>query len=139
MQLWFWVTFLQGAGFEVLPGPKGYPGAAGPKGFHGPIGPPGPGFPGPKGLHGPKGYQGSHGPSGILGRPGPPGQIPDFRDSPLVLMNPFSRCQGLNKYVAFVSQGENGLCCQDYEIGLPGPYGEPGSPGKSYSRSTYYH
>lgn len=66
--------FLQGFIFQLVHGPKGYPGSSGPKGYPGRGGPPGPGLLGPKGLHGPKGDPGLPGNPGLPGRPGPPGQ-----------------------------------------------------------------
>lgn len=66
--------FLQGFIAQVVLGPKGYPGSSGPKGYPGRRGPPGPGLPGPKGLHGPEGDPGFPGSSGLPGQPGPPGQ-----------------------------------------------------------------
>lgn len=36
-------------------------------------------------------------------------------------------------HFVFVSQGEVEQCCHDIDIGLPGPKGEQGSPGKFYN------
>lgn len=38
----------------------------------------------------------------------------------------------LTKNIIHVSPGETEKCCQEDEIGLPGPKGEPGSSGKLF-------
>lgn len=34
-----------------------------------------------------------------------------------------------------MSPGEIEICCHEQEIGLPGPKGEPGTPGKPFKKS----